>query len=97
MTTTATTPTKKGRGMPIPLADEVPAGCGGLLSRPRQGVQVRNLAVAEAAQEMPRDGAVIESRGFCLFYGAKVGVRNIDMDIHPRDATRIGSSGLIPS
>jgi phosphate transport system ATP-binding protein len=37
---------------------------------------------------------VIESKEFCLYYGSKVGVKNIDMDIYPCAVTAIiGPSG----
>ena len=51
----------------------------------------------DAAAGAPAAGqsqAILRSRGFCLYYGAKVGVKDIDMEIYPRSVTSIiGPSG----
>jgi len=48
-------------------------------------------AVADGAGQGP---AIVTSRGFCLFYGSRVGVKDIDLDIYPRSVTSIiGPSG----
>jgi phosphate transport system ATP-binding protein len=49
---------------------------------------------AREAAPPGREQAVIRSEGFSLYYGSKVGVKGITMDIYPRNVTAIiGPSG----
>jgi len=51
-------------------------------------------AQADAAAGDPDSPPIICSRNFCLYYGTKAGVKDIDMEIYPRSVTSIiGPSG----
>ena len=70
---------------------EAPGGAAVPVTRPMPA-QAAAAAACDAALA-PAD-AIILSRAFSLYYGAKAGVRNIHMDIHPRCVTAIiGPSG----
>jgi phosphate transport system ATP-binding protein len=74
--------------MPIP-AD--PAQRPPTLAKPIALGAASASAVADGAGQGP---AIVTSRGFCLFYGSRVGVKDIDLDIYPRSVTSIiGPSG----
>jgi phosphate transport system ATP-binding protein len=73
--------------MPIPAdpADRPPT-----LSRPITFGATGAAATGAIAQSP----AIVCSRGFCLYYGSRVGVKDIDMEIYPRSVTSIiGPSG----
>jgi phosphate transport system ATP-binding protein len=49
---------------------------------------------AAAGPAAAQSQAIVISRGFCLYYGSRVGVKDIDMEIYPRSVTSIiGPSG----
>jgi len=57
-----------------------------------------NIPIQNDAPSADRGGerlpAIIRAEKFCLYYGRKVGVKDISMDIHPRSVTAIiGPSG----
>ncbi len=59
------------------------------------GAVMRAPTLFAAVDPRPSGGEpIIRSRGFSLFYGPKVGVRNITMDLYPQSVTAIiGPSG----
>jgi phosphate transport system ATP-binding protein len=78
----------RNRHMPIeaPIPAD-PADRPPTLSRPI----TFDAAPAPAASQSQ---AIVSSRGFCLYYGSRVGVKDIDMEIYPRSVTSIiGPSG----
>ena len=60
----------------------------------RAAVPTPVAAPRAAGSDVPTGPAVIRSHGFGVYYGAKVGVKDITLDIYPRSVTAIiGPSG----
>jgi len=75
----------------VPIPDEQADGQADMLADGRVDLAGAPLPVQAADGHGP---TIIRSRGFCLHYGTKVGVKDIDMDIYARSVTSIiGPSG----
>ena len=75
----------------VPIPDEQADGQADMLADGRVDLAGAPLPVQAADGHGP---AIVCSRGFCLYYGSRVGVKDIDMDIYARSVTSIiGPSG----
>jgi len=75
----------------VPIPDEQADGQADMLADGRVDLAGAPLPVQAADGHGP---AIVCSRSFCLYYGSRVGVKDIDMEIYPRSVTSIiGPSG----
>jgi phosphate transport system ATP-binding protein len=77
--------------------EETPVKDEDFIAQPTPTTAMRPVAVPGPAARAPLQGGaqpIIRAKSFSLFYGAKAGVKDIQLDIHPQSVTAIiGPSG----